>query len=176
MNSKHLITQIHSAECTGGEASTRAIRQTLGMYSRFWANRYPSASRRILVTMQEVANEINKMKSTSFRPLLVPRRVTFPIGDQLQKDARIWIAPPDPSKNHVIARRIHSGESAVWFTRGRTFKNWDLTGGLLWIHGKRACFSPHLIQPLMLVRGCSRIGEEHLMVSATYTSRPVEYD
>ncbi|KAF8260396.1 hypothetical protein EI94DRAFT_1748681 [Lactarius quietus] len=84
----------------GGEASTSTIRGTL-------------------VTMQEVANEINKMKR-----------------DQMQKDARSWILPPDPSKNHVIARRIHSGESAVWFTRGRTFKNWDMTGGLLWIHGK----------------------------------------
>ncbi|KAF8259585.1 hypothetical protein EI94DRAFT_1010410 [Lactarius quietus] len=84
----------------GGEASTSTIRRTL-------------------VTMQELASEINKMKR-----------------DQLQKDARNWITPPDPSKNHVIARRIHSGESAVWFTRSLTFKNWDLTGGLLWIHGK----------------------------------------
>jgi len=84
----------------GGEASTSAIRQTL-------------------VTMQEVASDINKMKR-----------------NQLQRDARGWISPPDPSKNHVIARRIHSGESAVWFTQGRTFKEWDLTAGLLWIHGK----------------------------------------
>ncbi|KAF8262798.1 hypothetical protein EI94DRAFT_1742597 [Lactarius quietus] len=73
--------------------------------------------------MQAVANEINKMKR-----------------DQLQKDARSWISPPDPSKNHVIARRIHSGESAVWFTRGHAFENWNMTGGLLWIHGKRAYF------------------------------------
>ena len=91
-------------------------------------------------------------------------------GDQLQKDARSWISPPDPSKNHVIARSIHSGKSAVWFTRGRTFKDWDLTGGLLWIHGKRVCFLHHLFQPLMAVRGCSWIREEHPMVSATYTS------
>ncbi|KAH9021028.1 hypothetical protein EDB84DRAFT_548951 [Lactarius hengduanensis] len=84
----------------GGEASTSAIRQTL-------------------VTMQEVANEINKMKR-----------------NQLQKDARNWISPPDPSKNHIIARRIHSGESAVWFTRGPIFDKWNLVGGLLWIHGK----------------------------------------
>ncbi|KAH8983512.1 hypothetical protein EDB92DRAFT_1567142 [Lactarius akahatsu] len=84
----------------GGEASTSAIRQTI-------------------VTMQEVANEINKMKR-----------------NQLQKDARSWISPPDPSKNHIIARRIHSGESAVWFTRGPIFDKWNLMGGLLWIHGK----------------------------------------
>ncbi|KAH9063605.1 hypothetical protein EDB87DRAFT_132125 [Lactarius vividus] len=86
----------------GGDASTSAIRQ-------------------ILVTMQEVVNEINKMKR-----------------DQLQKDARNWISPPDPSKNHVVARRTHYSESAVWCTRGPTFKNWDLTGGLLWIHGIRS--------------------------------------
>ncbi|KAF8260389.1 hypothetical protein EI94DRAFT_910452 [Lactarius quietus] len=78
-----------------------------------------STIRRTLATMQEVANGINKMKR-----------------DQMQKDARSWISPPDPSKNHVIARRIHSGKSAVWFTQGHNFKNWDLTGGLLWIHGK----------------------------------------
>ncbi|KAH8983519.1 hypothetical protein EDB92DRAFT_1819449 [Lactarius akahatsu] len=83
----------------GGEASTSTIRQTL-------------------VALQEVANEINKMKR-----------------DRLQRDARKWISPPDPSKNHIIARRIHYGKSAVWCTRGPTFKNWDLTGGLLWIHG-----------------------------------------
>ena len=72
----------------------------------------------------------------------------FP-GNQLQMDARGWISPPDPSKNHVIARRIHYGESAVWFTQGRTFKEWDLTGGLLWIHGKREC-SPKPPPPLFL--------------------------
>ena len=55
----------------------------------------------------------------------------------------MWVSPPDPSKNHVIARRIHSAETAVWFTQGRTFKEWDLTGGLLWIHGKRV-FLNHL--------------------------------
>ncbi|KAH9063612.1 hypothetical protein EDB87DRAFT_132759 [Lactarius vividus] len=77
------------------------------------------AIRRILVTMQEVTDGIHKMRR-----------------DHLQKDARNWISPPDPSKNHIIARRIHSGRSAVWFTRGRTFETWNLQGGLLWIHGK----------------------------------------
>src|ERR1700677_2138383 len=94
----------------------------------------------MVVAMQEVASEINKMKRTSHHPLSALWRVNRLPGNQLQKDARGWISPPDPSKNHVIARRIHSGESAVWFTQGLTFKEWDLTGGLLWIHGKRACF------------------------------------
>ena len=91
----------------------------------------------MIVTMQEVASQINKMKRASSHPILVPWRVYFPTGEQLQKDARSWVSPPDPSKNHIIARRIHSGESAVWFTRGGTFENWNLMGGLLWIYGKR---------------------------------------
>ncbi|KAH8979969.1 hypothetical protein EDB86DRAFT_595080 [Lactarius hatsudake] len=114
----------------GGEVSMSAIRQTL-------------------VIMQELTNEINKMKR-----------------DQLQKDTRSWISPPDPSKNHIIARRTHYGESAVWCTRGPTFKNWDLTGGLLWIHGIRAYF-PGTLCPfsrlLMAIRDGSGIGEEHSM-------------
>jgi hypothetical protein len=129
--------------------------------------------------MQEVANGINKMQSTSSRThFRIAEVVSF--GDQLQKDSRTWISPPDPSKNHVIARRIHSGDTAVWFTQGPTFKNWDLTGGLLWIHGKRAWFShsPSIFQPLMTVCGCSGIGKEHPMVSATNTSpsNPIHRD
>ncbi|KAH9169583.1 hypothetical protein EDB89DRAFT_1455447 [Lactarius sanguifluus] len=77
------------------------------------------AIRQTLVTMQEVTNGINKMRR-----------------DQLQKDARSWVSPPDPSKNHIIARRIHSGKSATWFTLGGTFETWNVQGGLLWIHGK----------------------------------------
>ncbi|KAF8257689.1 hypothetical protein EI94DRAFT_1260448 [Lactarius quietus] len=80
-----------------------------------------STIRQTLVSMQEVANDINQMKR-----------------DQLQRDARSWISPPDPSENHIIARRIHYHKSAVWFTRGHTFDKWNLMGGLLWIQGKRA--------------------------------------
>ena len=132
-NFKHLIRLL----TVGGEASTKSIRHTLGTYC--FARIDVPALWRMLVTMQELANDINKMKRAPSRLLLVSCRVsTFPAGDQLQKDARSWVSPPDPSKNHVIARRIHYGESAVWFTRGHTFDQWNLMGGLLWIHGKRA--------------------------------------
>ncbi|KAH8979564.1 hypothetical protein EDB92DRAFT_1820937 [Lactarius akahatsu] len=56
-------------------------------------------------------------------------------GDQFQKDARGWISPPDPSKNHIIARRGHHSESSVWFTHGNTFNKWIAAGSLLWICG-----------------------------------------
>ncbi|KAH9169565.1 hypothetical protein EDB89DRAFT_1454340 [Lactarius sanguifluus] len=84
----------------GGEASTSAIRKTL-------------------VTMQDVANEINKMNR-----------------DRLHEKSRNWLSPPDPSENQVIARRENLDGSAVWFTRGSTFENWNANGCLLWIHGK----------------------------------------
>ncbi|KAH9023675.1 hypothetical protein EDB85DRAFT_1894691 [Lactarius pseudohatsudake] len=57
------------------------------------------------------------------------------LGDRLHENSRSWLSPPDPSENQVIARRdIHDG-SAVWFTRGRTFKEWNAKGCLLWILG-----------------------------------------
>jgi len=72
-----------------------------------------------LVMIQETTSEINKMKRHS-----------------LQKDIRSWLSPPDPSKNHNIARRAQHDGTAEWFTQGSTFEEWKATGSLLWIHGK----------------------------------------
>jgi hypothetical protein len=61
-------------------------------------------------------------------------------GEQLQKDIRAWLSPPDPSQNHIIARgQLHDG-TAEWFVQG-IFEGWRTTGSLLWIHGKRASLS-----------------------------------
>ena len=131
------------------------------------------ASWRMLVTMQEAANELNQMKRTSYFPLCTAWWVNWSPGNQLQKDARGWISPPDPSKNHVISRRLHSGESAVWFTQGCTFKEWDLTGGFLWIHGKRERPPNQLFlcSPATDSNFClSGIWEEHLMVRTRYVT------
>ena len=61
------------------------------------------------------------------------------IGDQLQKDARNWISPPDPSKNYNIACEIYQTGTGLWFFQGGVFSEWSIKGTLLWIHGKRAC-------------------------------------
>ena len=59
-------------------------------------------------------------------------------GNQLQEALRKWQSPPDPSINHNIASgRQHEG-SAEWFIKDDKFKEWLVTGSLLWIHGKRA--------------------------------------
>ncbi|KAH8984375.1 hypothetical protein EDB86DRAFT_3084585 [Lactarius hatsudake] len=75
--------------------------------------------RNILVTMQGIASDINKMKR-----------------DQLQKDARNWISPPDPSKNYNIACEAYQTGTAIWFLQGGVFAEWNAKATLLWIHGK----------------------------------------
>ena len=60
-------------------------------------------------------------------------------GDKLQQDICNWLSPPDPWKNHHIARASHHTGTAAWFTHGNTFSEWKSSppSSLLWIHGKR---------------------------------------
>jgi hypothetical protein len=67
-------------------------------------------------------------------------RLTRPTGDRLHESSRSWLSPPDPSENQVNARRVTRDGSAMWFTLGSTFEEWNAKGCLLWIHGKRTSF------------------------------------
>jgi hypothetical protein len=58
-------------------------------------------------------------------------------GDQLERDVRNWLSPPDPSTNHNIAREAHQTGTAAWFFKRDVFPEWKERGSLLWIHGKR---------------------------------------
>jgi hypothetical protein len=59
------------------------------------------------------------------------------VGNQLRESLRKWHSLPDPSTNHNFAcDRQHEG-TAEWFFRGGIFKEWKVSGSLLWIHGKR---------------------------------------
>ncbi|KAH9017295.1 hypothetical protein EDB84DRAFT_694478 [Lactarius hengduanensis] len=75
--------------------------------------------RQVLVTMHEMATEINKMKR-----------------DQLQKDVQSLLSPPDPSTNHEIASEVHHRGTTIWYFKGRMFAAWKASGSLLWVHGK----------------------------------------
>jgi hypothetical protein len=59
--------------------------------------------------------------------------------DKLQENVRKWLSPPDPWKNHHIARKLHHKGTAAWFADGDVFSKWKTSGpgSLLWIHGKR---------------------------------------
>ncbi|KAH9055814.1 hypothetical protein EDB83DRAFT_2552607 [Lactarius deliciosus] len=56
--------------------------------------------------------------------------------NQLRRDLRNWISPPDPSINYNTACGAHHKGTAAWFTRGDAFKYWRARGCLLWVHGK----------------------------------------
>ena len=66
------------------------------------------------------------------------------LGNQFQMNVRSWLSPPDPSVNHNIARRDHFGGTTSWFIQSDIYKEWTVTGSLLWIHGKRTPLS-HLL-------------------------------
>ncbi|KAH9053698.1 hypothetical protein EDB87DRAFT_202630 [Lactarius vividus] len=56
--------------------------------------------------------------------------------NQLRRELRNWISPPDPSINYNTACGAHHKGTAAWLTRGDAFKGWRTDGCLLWVHGK----------------------------------------
>ena len=59
-------------------------------------------------------------------------------GDKVQQDFFRWLSPPDPRKNHNVARGSRYSETGAWFINGSTLSEWKASGPtLLWIHGKR---------------------------------------
>ena len=69
-----------------------------------------------------------------------------PTGDHFHQDIQKWLSPPDPQKNHNIAREARHLGTATWFIEDNAFVEWKLTGSLLWVHGKRlfSTFKPLL--------------------------------
>ena len=91
--------------------------------------------------MQQMASDINKMRRSLYVMLLLSTggAKTGPVtGDQMQKDSKSWLSPPDPSKNYNIGYKTHQDGTATWFFEGNVFDKWNAKGSLLWIHGKRA--------------------------------------
>ncbi|KAF8274623.1 hypothetical protein EI94DRAFT_471554 [Lactarius quietus] len=105
--------------------------------------------RDILVMAQGITSEINKMKR-----------------DQLQKDARNWISPPDPSKNYNIACEAYQTGTGVWFFQSSIFSEWSTTGTLLWIHGKPGSGKTILLSAI--VRDIDRLCAAGLALMAYY--------
>ncbi len=88
--------------------------------------------------MQQMASDINKIR----RPLLIKyvaglvTQMLF-LGDQLQKESRSWLSPPDPSPNYNFACETHQDGTATWFFQGSVFAEWNAMSSLLWIYGTR---------------------------------------
>jgi len=63
--------------------------------------------------------------------------------EEVQQNVLNWLSPPDPWKNHKIASESQLTGTAAWWTQGHAYAEWNSAGpsALLWIHGKRGCFS-----------------------------------
>ncbi|KAH9012843.1 hypothetical protein EDB83DRAFT_2272317, partial [Lactarius deliciosus] len=89
------------------------------------------------VAVQQVVNQVTDLNRLS--PDLIAadhESLTCLIGNELRKDLRKWVAPPDPSVNYNTASGAHHEGTAAWCTKGNTLAEWKTSGSLLWIHGK----------------------------------------
>ncbi|KAH8976956.1 hypothetical protein EDB86DRAFT_2764231, partial [Lactarius hatsudake] len=88
------------------------------------------------VAIQQAVNQVSDLNRSSSSNLSRSRNLTSLTGNELRKDLRKWIAPPDPSVNYNTASGAHHEGTAEWCTKGNTIANWKASGSLLWIHGK----------------------------------------
>ncbi|KAI9432211.1 hypothetical protein H4582DRAFT_1821433, partial [Lactarius indigo] len=79
----------------------------------------------------------NKVRAIDNRVVDVDDNVKLIVdGNQVRRDLRNWISPPDPSINYNTACSAHHKGTAAWLTQGDSFKSWTTSGCLLWVHGK----------------------------------------
>ncbi|KAN0129857.1 hypothetical protein V8E53_012329 [Lactarius tabidus] len=81
-------------------------------------------------------NVIEGARATGVAIQLVANQVSDLKRNELRKDLRKWVAPPDPSVNFNVASSAHHEGTAAWCTGGNTLAEWKISGSLLWIHGK----------------------------------------
>ncbi|KAH9009288.1 hypothetical protein EDB85DRAFT_2283011, partial [Lactarius pseudohatsudake] len=84
----------------------------------------------------KVGSVIQGLKETGVAIQQVVNQVTDINRNELRKDLRRWVAPPDPSVNFNTASGAHHEGTAAWCTEGITLTDWKTSGSLLWIHGK----------------------------------------
>jgi len=76
--------------------------------------------------LHQVASDMNKLKRQLFCYIAIAARnhCDCLAGDKLQQDICRWLCPPDPWKNHHIARESHHIGTAALFVQGNTFSEW----------------------------------------------------
>jgi hypothetical protein len=61
-------------------------------------------------------------------------------ADTKLRDIRKWLAPPDPSTNHMRACKKHHKQTGGWFVHGAEFSPWKKEqDSMLWLHGIPGC-------------------------------------
>ncbi|KAH9056836.1 hypothetical protein EDB87DRAFT_1165885 [Lactarius vividus] len=87
----------------------------------------------VRMAIAQVLQGINELKDVTKKVDEALREIKW---NQIEQDVRKWFSPPDPSVNYNIAREAYQEGTAAWFLQGGIFKEWELVGSLLWIHGK----------------------------------------
>ncbi|KAH9022776.1 hypothetical protein EDB85DRAFT_353432 [Lactarius pseudohatsudake] len=87
----------------------------------------------VRMAMAQVLQGINELKDDAKKADEALREIKW---NQIEQDVRRWFSPPDPSANYNIAREAYQEGTAAWFFQGGIFKEWELVGSLLWVHGK----------------------------------------
>ncbi|KAH9019708.1 hypothetical protein EDB84DRAFT_610943 [Lactarius hengduanensis] len=97
-------------------------------------------TRRIDERVRSVDNKVDSVTHGIQENGVAIQQVVNQVSDlnrnELRKDLRKWIAPPDPSVNYNTASSAHHEGTAAWCTKGNTLADWKASGSLLWIHGK----------------------------------------
>jgi hypothetical protein len=90
------------------------------------------------VAVQQVVKQVADLNRSSSNLITADHEaLTYLLGNQLRKYLRQWITPPDPSVNYNAASGAHHEGTAAWCTKGKKLADWQTSGSLMWIHGKR---------------------------------------
>ncbi|KAH9012171.1 hypothetical protein EDB84DRAFT_970532 [Lactarius hengduanensis] len=94
----------------------------------------------VRMAIAQVLQGINELKYDAKKAKGALREIKDEVGEikwnQIEQDVRRWLSPPDPSVNYNTARESYQEGTAAWFLQGSIFKEWELVGSLLWVHGK----------------------------------------
>ncbi|KAH9061879.1 hypothetical protein EDB87DRAFT_1830686 [Lactarius vividus] len=99
-------------------------------------NRVKQVDHKVGVINDEVKLIVDGGKETTAALQRIVNTVDDISRNQLRRELRNWISPPDPSINYNTACGAHHEGTAAWLTRGDAFNTWKSSGCLLWVHGK----------------------------------------
>ncbi|KAH9071115.1 hypothetical protein EDB83DRAFT_316148 [Lactarius deliciosus] len=121
-------------------AGRRDIEDALGRLDRLTQEEARMATAEVLRLTRSIDDKVKLIIGGGNERSAEIQRIVITLDDidrnQLRRDLRNWISPPDPSINYNTACGAHHEGTASWLTRGDPFKAWRADGCLLWVHGK----------------------------------------
>src|SRR6266702_1098819 len=107
------------------------------------------------VAIQQVVNQVSDLNRSWSSNLITADHETLTslTGNELRKDLRKWIAPPDPSVNYNAASSAHHEGTAAWCTNGNTVADWKTSAPCYGFTGRvfSGALSPAELHPIELI-------------------------